>query len=248
MPLKPTIGIRNVSTVVMDKEVQAAVAALQIQVSRDFAPAWGLDATLQFLSKTTPTPAGAWLVIISDTSDEVGALGYHDLTSTGMPLGKVFAKTTKQYGQSWSVCLSHEILEMIADPNINLCAFDEAHGRFYAYEVCDAVEADSLGYKINNILLSDFVFPGWFEPLNVSPGEKFAFKTGLSAPLQLAAGGYISYFSASRGWQQIFAHRTGAAQKMDEHDQAHPTSRAPVGSRRERRRTPKSQWNKSTVE
>ena len=246
MPLKPTIGIRNVSTVVTDKEVQAAVAALQIQVTRDFAPAWGLDATVTFLSKTTATPAGAWLVVISDTSDEAGALGYHDLTSSGQPLGKVFAKTTKQYGQSWTVCLSHEVLEMIADPNINLCAFDEIHSRFYAYEVCDAVEADGLGYRINNVLLSDFVYPGWFEPLNVAPGEKFAFKTALTAPLQLASGGYISYYTASRGWQQIFAKTAGAAHSMNEHGEAHPTSRAAVGSRRERRRTPKDQWNRST--
>ena len=48
----------------------------------------------------------------------------------------------------WTVTFSHrELLEMLADPNINLCAFDEDARRLYAYEVCDAVEADALGLR-----------------------------------------------------------------------------------------------------
>ena len=32
-------------------------------------------------------------MLVLDTSDQAGALGYHDVTPQGLPLGKVFAKT-----------------------------------------------------------------------------------------------------------------------------------------------------------
>jgi hypothetical protein len=46
---------------------------------------------------------------------------------------------------------------MLGDPNINLTVFvqnSNTAGILYAYEVCDACEDDSLGYQIDNILLS----------------------------------------------------------------------------------------------
>lgn len=60
-----------------------------------------------------------------------------------MPLGKVFAGTDLKYGYTWSVTASHELLEMLADPNINLTVLlqnSETAGTLYAYEVCDAAK------------------------------------------------------------------------------------------------------------
>src|SRR5262249_22512484 len=75
------IAVINESTVVSDADVKAAVAALQKQVSRDFAPAWGIDASLTFVPfGGNPSPDAWWLVIL-DNSDQAGALGYHDLTT-----------------------------------------------------------------------------------------------------------------------------------------------------------------------
>ena len=59
---------------------------------------------------------------MTDNPDQAGALGYHEITSQGTPLGKVFAKLDLQSGASWTVTLSHELLEMLADPWINWCA------------------------------------------------------------------------------------------------------------------------------
>ena len=64
---------------------------------------------------------------------------------------------------SWTVTLSHELLEMLADPWINWCAQGD-DGKIYALEVCDAVEADRMGYEIDGVLVSDFITPSWFEP------------------------------------------------------------------------------------
>ena len=82
MPI-PTVQVAviNESTVVSDSDIDKAVQSLQVQVSRDFAGPWGIDATLQFVKAGTQPPAGLWWLVILDNSDPAGALGYHDLTN-----------------------------------------------------------------------------------------------------------------------------------------------------------------------
>ncbi|MCU6433591.1 hypothetical protein LPB67_07350 [Undibacterium sp. Jales W-56] len=233
------IAVINASTVITDdKEVKKVVDALQIQVQRDFAPAWGVDADLRVVPKGKKPAAGEWWLVILDNSDQAGALGYHDVTKDGLPLGKIFAKTDQTYGQQWSGTASHELLEMLADPNINLTVFEEqtAGGRLYAYEVCDACEAEKFGYQINGVLMSDFVYPSWFESFRTS-GTQFDFMKKIKSPFQLLAGGYIGFYDvqAGSGWQQQTAEKVNFR------------SRPPVGSRRERRSVPLGQRIASTV-
>lgn len=234
------IAVINSSTVVADAEVVAAVTNLQIQVHRDFAPIWGVDADLTFYPATNAPPAGTWWLVVLDNSDQAGALGYHDLTSDGLPLGKVFAGTDKQYGSAWTVTASHELLEMLGDPDINLCASGPAPNsvlRFYGYEVADACEADQFGYSINGTLVSDFVYPAWFESFRSPGSTQFDYQNKIQAPFQLLSGGYISIYdvTSGTGWTQLNDQSTATTYDM----------RARVGSRRERRRTPRSHWIKS---
>jgi hypothetical protein len=96
-----------------------------------------VDAELEFVPSGAQPPAGTWWLSILDDSDQANALGYHDLTTDGLPIGKVFAGTDLKVGASWSVTASHELLEMLADPNINLTVFvqnADTTGRLYAYE------------------------------------------------------------------------------------------------------------------
>ena len=72
-----------------DAEIRPVVEALRKQVSNDFRPAWGVDAKLNFVGNAPP-PDGTWWLAILDDSDQAGALGYHDLTPDGLPIGKVF--------------------------------------------------------------------------------------------------------------------------------------------------------------
>jgi len=170
------ISVINASTVLTDNEVSPVVNALQQQVTNDFLPAWGVDAELTFIPTGSTPPAGTWWLTILDDSDQAGALGYHDLTPDGLPIGKVFAGTDLKYGTQWTVTASHELLEMLADPNINLTVFvqnEQNTGVLYAYEVCDACETDNLGYKVDNILVSDFVFPSWFENFRTPGSTQF---------------------------------------------------------------------------
>jgi hypothetical protein len=243
--MKPTIAFVNESTIATDDELNSIVGALQIQVSRDFAQTWGKDADLVFSGRPANAPKGAWIMAILDDSDQAAALGYHDITSNGQPLGKVFAKTDKQFGLSLSVTMSHETLEMLADPDINQVIFNQSTdtgGELYALEVCDAVEDDSLGYKVDGVLVSDFVLPTWFAPSLPSKGIRFDFLGHLHGHVPaLLPGGYIGAFPIpnTQGWIQVEAQSQGK-----------PGMRAtgqPEHSRRKRRTKPAGERVRSTA-
>src|ERR1051326_4131337 len=160
------IAIVNESTVLEDVEVHKIAKAIQIQVERDFLPIWGVNARITAVSKHH-IPTDHWVLAFLDNADQADALGYHDVTPKGLPLGKAFVKPTIAEGSKISSTASHELLEMLGDPDINLVAeLDNAKGdpkKFYAYELCDACEDDAFGYEIDGVLMSDFVFPAYFE-------------------------------------------------------------------------------------
>jgi hypothetical protein len=198
----PVIAITNQSSVLTDAEVKAVLPALQHQVTADFRAYWDIDATLIFMDKTAGMVAGWWQIVILDDADQADALGYHELSSVGTPLGKIFARLDKQSGSSWTVTLSHELLEMLGDPDIDTVK-QAADGKFYALEVCDAVESDDLGYKIEGVLVSDFVTPKWFN--DEVGNDRYSFKQRIKKPLELAPGGYISVYDGANGWKQLTA-------------------------------------------
>jgi hypothetical protein len=224
----PVIALTNVSTCISDAQVEAILPSLQRQVSLDFRVYWDIDCALTLLSNGQPLTTGGWQIVLTDNPDQAGALGYHEMTIHGTPLGKVFAGLDVESGSSWTVTLSHELLEMLADPWINWCA-QGSDGRIYALEVCDAVESDSLGYEIDGVLVSDFITPSWFER---TEADRIDFKKQVSKPMELAPGGYVSVLDPGGGWTQITAEGTGGPE-------------APAGSRRHRRSIGKANWRRS---
>lgn len=101
------------------------------------------------------------------TKDSAGDLGYHFIK--GVPHTEIFTRDAKgEVFPEYYSTLSHEVLEMSADPGINLYASgfytkDRRHHRAWIpYEVCDPVE-DNL-YQIDGFNMSDFVLPEWYEP------------------------------------------------------------------------------------
>ena len=227
MPV-PMIAITNASTCLTDTQVEATLPSLQKQVSEDFRAYWNLDCTLTFLAREQVLTAGWWQIVMLDNPDQAGVLGYHEMSSQRTPLGKIFAKLDLDSGSSWTVTLSHELLEMLADPWTNWCATG-SDNRIYALEVADPVEADALGYEVDGVLLSDFVTPAWFEPTSA---DRLDFKQHVSKQLELAPGGYISVLDPHKGWTQVTAHGEGGPEPVS-------------GSRRWRRHINRSRWRKS---
>jgi hypothetical protein len=257
----PTLAVVNdQSSGVPDQNALDMVKAIEHQVLWDFGPRWGAGAHFVFVPVGHKPPAGAWTIALLDSSDQAGALGYHDLTPEGLPLGKVFAGTDRQYGSNICVTLSHEVLEMLADPWIDLSAYSD-DGKFYGWEACDAVEADELGYQAGNGLqVSAFVTPAWF---GHGPGDVCYPAGRVTKPFELAPGGYTSLFDPSngQGWQQVTAQRhpnelpegvlsPAASEQRPRQDEALRLFRSlpRIGSRRERRIRGRSNWVRSTYE
>ena len=145
---------------------------------------------MQFLGKGHRVPKGIWPLYLLDHSDQPGALGYH-LDQHGRIQGKVFAADDQRYGVSWTVDLTHELLEMLGDPTTDTL-INLPDGRQYIREVCDAVEDDSVAYMKNGVLVSDFVTPAYFFE---SKDTKYDFcgKLNGTAPT-LTPGGYLGIY------------------------------------------------------
>ena len=131
--------------------------------------------------------SGGWALVFLDDADVQGALGYHDLTPDGLPLSKVFVKTTIANKHKVSVTACHELAEMLVDPATNLWA-EAPDGTLYAYEMCDAVEETEI--TIDGIAMSDFVYPSYFEGFRKAKSTQFDYARKISKPFQLLSGGY----------------------------------------------------------
>jgi hypothetical protein len=239
------ISLINMSTVVSNAEIQAALPSLQTQISEDLMPVWGVDADLDFVPHRKHPAKGHWCLLVADDSDQAGNVGYHDLTKEGLPLGKVFARTLQHFNASWTIMASHELLEMLVDPDVNLTVMTMTDfvvdknvvGRLFAYEICDACERDS--YLIDDVVVSDFVYPAWFESFHKAGSTQFDHEKKIRRPFEIRPGGYIGIYdlTAGTGWQQISKPFAAKVAMLGE--------RAAVGSRRERRRTSRNRWLKS---
>lgn len=228
------VAIVNHATALTEADLTRLVSALRIQVTRDFLPAWGIQAHLVVREPRI----GEWALGFFDDADQANALGYHDLTAEGLPLGKVFVKTTLAAGGLVSVTASHELLEMLADPWINVLIADATDpSKAWIREVGDPVEADIDGYLIDGVQVSDFVTPAYFEP-DLKLAGPFDFARRLSAPLPaLRPGGYLSYVQRGQ-WHQVFGNRLRLASAV--------ILGKPGGSGRFRRAQTKHQWRRST--
>lgn len=226
------MAIMNPLGIVADDEARAFRDALDIQINQHVAPAWGVsgaDIVLiedKTLNLSTCAPDWEPLTLLNDT-DTNGVLGYHyDLTAHGMPAGKIFVGTARLYGEPWTRVGSHEGAEQFIDALLDNIALAAFRGRnvFAMREVCDAVEAQ--GYLVGAVEMSNFVLPSFFDTVTAHPvGTKFDWLGNLSAPMEIADGGYLLIRdpAAGAGWSQVF----GAAVP------AHKQIPAP-GSRRRR--------------
>lgn len=212
---RPAVAVVNACPGLDQAEVVAAVEAIQIQVDRDFEPAHGIGATLAAFKDGDAIPPDAWPVRLVPTCDDPGALGYHD--DPQVPSGIVGVQTAKDDGVPWTSVLSHEVLELLADPWADVAR--QSGASFYAMEVCDPVEGQP--YSINGVAVERFILPSWFRDGSPGPWD-FAppgDKALLAAPLSLISGGYCSVF-AGGAWSQTNAERVRASRR-----EPHPLSR-----------------------
>ena len=194
----PTIACFNQATVPLGVNFDALISAMQAYVNQYVAPVWGTPAKLV---KTTGFKKGAWAMVFLDDADAPGALAYHDLTPDGFPIAKVFVKTTLADHELVSVSASHELVEMLVDPAINLMTTGPDPKTIYAYESADPVEA--LSFPVQSIQMSDFVYPSYFEGFRKAGSVKFDAMGKVDKPFQILKDGYQIIFKSGK-WSQVY--------------------------------------------
>jgi hypothetical protein len=202
-----------------DEEVQVALRAVNRQIREDFEPYWSLGAELRLEGRSAAKPEtttladmrGEAVIYLWDEADVDAAIGYHDRNQQGIPFGFVFTEISAQLGEPWTVTLSHEALELIADPEVNLLVKGPHPSKdrevFHWYEMCDAVQAET--YEIDGVAVSNFVLPLYFtggeelggrnDFLGRSHGGETLRSFGVNP------GGYVGFYDPKKGDHDTFS-------------------------------------------
>ncbi len=181
----PTIVCVNHASVPLGVDFGALVAAMQVFVDEHVAPVWGTPAKLV---KARDLKPGKWAMVFVDHADHAHALARHDLTPDGLPLARVFVKTTLANNNLVSVAATHELVEMLVDPAINLVTMRKGSKLVYQYETADPVE--DLNFPVNGIPMTNFVYPTYFEDFHQPGAVKFDHLDVLTRPFEVHANGY----------------------------------------------------------
>jgi len=184
-------------------DIARVAAALQRQATRDFSPLWGVRASVDAFPRLKDVPIGYWPMIVETDIHTPGAAGVHE-DRNGQPFALI------EMSDSWSLTASHEMLEMLADPfgrrTIAGRSPKIGQGRVeFLVEVCDPSAADQFAYTVNDILVSDFYTPRFFDPTPVA-GVRYSFTGAIKQPRQILRGGYLSWHHppSNHWWQQIW--------------------------------------------
>jgi hypothetical protein len=231
------ISVINYTAGLSDQVVQEAIRAVNRQVADDFFSYWGFGAQLRLEGKsnrkrgnanTTSDMRGDAVLYLCDEVKSSDTAGFHDKAYRGIPYGVVYLELADLLKEDWTVTLSHEALELIADPEANLLV-QGPHPRFpkrkvfHWFEMCDAVQDER--YTIDGVAVSNFVLPLYFTA-STEHGGRNDFLGARSHGKTLRSfhvnpGGYIGFFDP----------RTGKDENFDEAEDARAAARLRVKKR-----------------
>jgi hypothetical protein len=182
-------------------DVSRVAAALQRQATRDLGPIWEVSATVDAFPRLEDVPVGYWPMFVRDDIEHEGAEGIH-LDDQSQPYALI------TYSDSWSLTASHEMCEMLVDPGGNRLIPGQSpkpdQGRVtFLVEVCDPPEAAEFGYTVNDVLVSDFYTPRFFDPVALE-SVRYSFTGAIKKPRDILPGGYISWIDpvSNHLWQE----------------------------------------------
>lgn len=198
--IEPTIYVSNES-LLSDDLVAAALPVFQAALDRDFAPAWRADATLQFVRDSEELPPAAWRIVLANETD-VGALAYHS-SAKGIPIAHIYVASSIEAGDNWEKLFSHELFEMLADPQISSAVWNGSH-QIHLLEICDPVQALDFAYERRDadgrpVQVSDFVLPSWFQ---AAGGPPYDFTGRVHHSGQVLSGGFTNVWRHG-SWHEL---------------------------------------------
>ena len=185
------IALVSENSAVSGEELTRVAAALDKQVTRDLGPIWNVEATVNPVFNLEDVPIGYGpIILVAPDSYRGPALGYHQ-DNFGQPYAKIPATP------SWSLAASHEYLEMVVDPfgDRMIPGPSPEDGKVrvsYLVEVCDPVQNPEFSYTVNGVLVSDFVTPAFYGPVDTG-SVRYSFTGAATSPWEVKEGGYISW-------------------------------------------------------
>lgn len=196
--MKPIrVAVVNLSTALSDHEqLVSGLRAVQKQLKGEFAEAWGVEARLTLVHPKQSGHSGRpikperlgehWRLILLSRGSDPKQRGVHALTRNGRPVAVAHIS-----GSDWTVPVSHELIEMLANPYLNRTAYRISYmgTAFYCQEVADPVESDT--YQLDGHAVSNFVHPAWFSS---SGGDRYDHLGKLRAPFFLTPHGSVGVF------------------------------------------------------
>jgi len=204
------ISVLNFSNgLIDDAALQSALRAVNRQISEDFQPYWGfgaqlrLDATLQRRNAKIKNSElrGDAVLYIRVSPRNADDEGFHTSTFGGVPYGFVYLDVSAKLGDDWTITLSHEALELLADPELNLLVQGPHPTRperqvFHWFEMCDAVQDEH--YLVDGLKVSNFVLPPYFTSSRERGGRNDFLGTAVKGKtlrsFGVNPGGYINFF------------------------------------------------------
>lgn len=187
-----------------EAERSLVASAINLQVNRDLARPWKLQATVcTFPDDSEPLARGFVPVyVVADTGGSDGVHRHPDH-------GTLFALVRYSPGLRWSLAASHEVLELLVDPTLHYTLPGPLLGQpsstvQYLVEICDPCEGPDYAYLVDEahgVYVSDFCLPSyyWSSP---SPTGPFTMKDSVAGPGMIADGGRITWRDASGTYWQ----------------------------------------------
>ena len=234
MSARTLVAVVSYSRRVTFHDAGAITRACNAQVRDHIAPAWGWrPVPVSFFGAPSMVPAGAWTIAILDDPDQANALGYHADGPDGRPYGRVFTSPTLDAGgsvmrgpDSVSCTLSHEVAEVLGDPEVNRWA-QGPDGQLWALELADQVEGDVYDVPVvgtGPVAVSNFLTPAGFDA-HPPVGARFDYLGRLGAPFTMTAGGYAIVMRGGRATQVFASAEAEARFAARRVAKAHPAAR-----------------------
>ncbi len=219
----PTFVLVSDTPRVTARDLTLLAKALQAD-QRAFAAHWGrVPPTVHAAGTVQDAHPGEIVVRIVGPASDPDALAWHTEDADGLVLVEVSADAVLDpgggvldggtTGVSLASAVDHEIKETMVDPNVATWV-DRFDGTEVALEACDPVQGDLLPVVVRDadgsmvtVMLSNYVYPEWFDPQAPSGVVVDAMGTA-PGPLQLAKGGYMVLRKIGGNLPDTFARST----------------------------------------
>ncbi|MDI9872817.1 hypothetical protein [Flectobacillus roseus] len=184
--------------------------AIQIQLQRDVSPKWDVSGEVRAFRTFGEIPAGFWTVtVVEETENKFNGTHWYDST-TNIPYAQARLTdwVTQEYSQNHlTKVLSEEIIEMCIDPYgqriVRGKDFEDSTKEVeFLVELADPIANPSIGYFVNDIFVTNFIYPSYFNVTHVD-GTKYDNLGLLKKPLDLFDRSYQIFRRAGQ-WFKAF--------------------------------------------